>query len=233
MSTARSVNSSGPRTVRVVLTLFIPGSGLSGITAIPLVSQVNALVRLTSADEAMTSTWAVWLRRIQTVLRETADEHPVLFHGTDWLAFGHLVIAVAFIGAWKDPMKNEWLFDFGLIACVMVIPWAFCSGLFEESRSGGAGRLSNTTSSRNPSTPSTTDGPPGHEMIGGPLKDLGVKNGAALKTRSLQMRPRGMNAFILAKRLECDAFTAAFFRTHPSPTDHAKPALTDQNHSSP
>ena len=46
----------------------------------------------------------------------------------DWLAFGHIVIAVAFLGAWRDPVGNRWLFDFGLIACVLVIPWALVFG---------------------------------------------------------------------------------------------------------
>ena len=65
--------------------------------------------------------WAVgsW-RRVRT-LQDTAAKHPMLFYGTDWLAFGHFVIAVAFIGVLRDPVRNRWLFDFGLIACAMVI----------------------------------------------------------------------------------------------------------------
>ena len=38
------------------------------------------------------------------------------------------MIAVAFIGPLRDPVRNRWLFDFGLIACVLVIPWAFGFG---------------------------------------------------------------------------------------------------------
>lgn len=127
------MNYTGLKTIRVIVTLFIFGLVLSGITAIPLVAKIDALVRLTSADAAMTSTWAGWLLKIQTALHQTAAEHPMLFYGTDWLAFGHIVIAVAFIGAWKDPVKNEWLFNFGLIACAMVIPWAFIFGVIRET----------------------------------------------------------------------------------------------------
>jgi hypothetical protein len=39
-----------------------------------------------------------------------------------------LVIAIAFIGAWRDPVRNIWLFDFGLIACALVIPYALIFG---------------------------------------------------------------------------------------------------------
>jgi hypothetical protein len=38
------------------------------------------------------------------------------------------VIAVAFIGPLKDPVKNIWVMQFGMIACVMVFPLAFIAG---------------------------------------------------------------------------------------------------------
>jgi hypothetical protein len=44
------------------------------------------------------------------------------------LAFAHLTIAVAFIGPIRDPVKNVWVIQFGMIACVMVIPLAVICG---------------------------------------------------------------------------------------------------------
>jgi len=49
-------------------------------------------------------------------------------YGTDWLAFGHLVIATAFIGPLRDPVRNKWIIDWGLIACVGVLPLALICG---------------------------------------------------------------------------------------------------------
>ena len=46
----------------------------------------------------------------------------------DGLAFGHVVIAIAFVGAWREPIRNQWLYRFGMIACVAVIPWALVFG---------------------------------------------------------------------------------------------------------
>lgn len=66
--------------------------------------------------------------RVHAALVQTQSQYPFLFYGTDWLAFGHFVIAIAFIGALKDPVRNRWLFDFGLIACALVIPWAVIFG---------------------------------------------------------------------------------------------------------
>lgn len=118
--------------IRLWLGLFMAGLIVSGVTAIPLVSEVDALVHLTSANEllstAKTPDWAIWLTDIQAALHETAGRFPFLFYGTDWLAFGHLTIALVFVGAWRDPVRNAWLFDFGLIACALMIPWALVFG---------------------------------------------------------------------------------------------------------
>lgn len=66
--------------------------------------------------------------KVREGLRETNAHYPFLAYGTDWLAFGHVVIAIAFLGALRDPVRNIWLFNFGLIACVLVVPWALVFG---------------------------------------------------------------------------------------------------------
>lgn len=116
--------------------LFIVGLVISGVTAIPLVTELNWLSTVTGSGgfaccEEM-STLRIWIETIRTALVETQQKFPFIFYGTDWLAFGHIVIAVAFIGVLRDPVRNRWLFDFGLIACAMVIPWAFVFGAVRE-----------------------------------------------------------------------------------------------------
>jgi hypothetical protein len=32
------------------------------------------------------------------------------------------------VGAWRDPVRNKWLFQFAMIACVLVVPWALIFG---------------------------------------------------------------------------------------------------------
>ena len=53
-----------------------------------------------------------------------------LLYGYDWLAFAHFVLAILFIGPFRDPVKNIWVIEFGLIACVLVIPLALIAGHF-------------------------------------------------------------------------------------------------------
>jgi hypothetical protein len=48
------------------------------------------------------------------------------------LAFGHVVIAIAFLGALRDPVKNIWVIEFGMIACALILPWAFTFGIVRE-----------------------------------------------------------------------------------------------------
>lgn len=134
-ASATPATASQLRTIRWLVAFFIIGLVLSGATAIPLETEVNWLVQMTEARdlvERAASTnapaWAEWLCRVQEGLRETNAKYPFISYGGDWLAFGHFVIAIVFIGAWRDPVRNIWLFEFGLIACALVIPYAFICG---------------------------------------------------------------------------------------------------------
>ena len=124
------------RRIRWLVWVFIVGLVLSGLTAIPLVTELNVLVSWFGLERqtvaTATSELARWLLRIRESLISTQAAHAQLFYGMDWLAFGHIVIAVAFVGVLRDPVRNRWLFDFGLIACAMVIPWAFIFGAVRE-----------------------------------------------------------------------------------------------------
>ncbi len=39
-----------------------------------------------------------------------------------------IVIAVAFVGPLRDPVRNLWVVEFGMIACVLVVPLALICG---------------------------------------------------------------------------------------------------------
>ena len=113
------------RQIRVWLSLFILGLVLSGVTAIPLRWELGLLSNwVGQGDNGL----AHWIARVNDGLREADARYPFLAYGTDWLAFGHLMIAVAFVGPLRDPVPNRWVITFGLIACVCVVPWALVFG---------------------------------------------------------------------------------------------------------
>jgi len=118
--------------IRVWLVLFIVGLVLSGITAFPLQRELvvlNHLFGVTAIPPANGEpALHAWLRRVLDALTATDRDYPFLAYGTDWLAFGHLAIAVAFLGPLRDPVRNRWVLVFGLIACAGVIPLALIAG---------------------------------------------------------------------------------------------------------
>ncbi|KUN17344.1 hypothetical protein AQJ23_41120 [Streptomyces antibioticus] len=113
--------------IRAWLVLFVICLVLSGATAFPLVHELRwteELLTQVPAPDALTD----WITRVRQGL-DTADaDHPFLLYGTDWLAFAHLVIAVAFYGPYRDPVRNIWVVEFAMIACAGIIPLALICG---------------------------------------------------------------------------------------------------------
>jgi hypothetical protein len=110
------------RRIRGLTLLFMAGLVASGLTAIPLESELACATKWFGPPA--TGSVAAWLTRVSAGVSETGSRFPFLAYGTDWLAFGHFVIALAFVGALRDPVRNRWLYQFGLIACVLVVPYA-------------------------------------------------------------------------------------------------------------
>ena len=112
--------------------LFIVGLFISGATAIPLKTELDVAAKFlggTDLIHAATSTgFTYWILKVREAVRNTSFLYPFLAYGTDWLAFGHFVIALAFVGPLRDPVRNRWLYLFGMISCVLVIPYAMTMG---------------------------------------------------------------------------------------------------------
>jgi hypothetical protein len=115
------------RRIRICLGVFIAGLVASGVTAFPLETELKWVLRF-SAMQGLPAPALGWLQRVSAALSATNARYPFLAYGTDWLAFGHLVIAAAFIGPWIDPVRNKWFVTFGLVACAGVIPLALIAG---------------------------------------------------------------------------------------------------------
>jgi hypothetical protein len=120
------------RRVRIWLVLFIVGLVLSGLTAFPLERETAWLNNIFGVASAAPLNGEpalhMWLRRVHEGIATTGHNYPFMAYGTDWLAFAHLVIAVAFIGPLRDPVRNRWVITFGVIACAGVVPLALIAG---------------------------------------------------------------------------------------------------------
>jgi hypothetical protein len=120
------------RAIRLWLLVVIACLVLSGVTAFPLEAELHWML-LTLQTTALRpiaeyTHLLPWITRVHDAVSITNKHYPFLAYGTDWLAFAHLVIAVVFIGPYRDPVRNKWVITFGLIACAGVIPLALFAG---------------------------------------------------------------------------------------------------------
>jgi hypothetical protein len=99
---------------------------LSGLTAIPLERELAFLSRCFSTTNMI----GAWIEKVYLGIVHTNKQYPFLAYGYDWLAFAHFVLAILFIGPLKDPVRNKWVIEFGMIACILIIPFAFIAGHF-------------------------------------------------------------------------------------------------------
>lgn len=117
---------------RLIMTLFIVGLVLSGVTAFPLLAELRLLTYFFGVGDATSPEGYTglqhWLLTIRFGLEDTYARYPWNAYGTDWLAFGHIIIALFFIGPWIDPVRNIWVVKVGLAACVLVLPLALICG---------------------------------------------------------------------------------------------------------
>lgn len=113
------------RRIKICIWIMISGLTISGVSAFPLETELAWLLAHTSG---LPTVMNQWLHDIYLAILNTNRQYPWLSYGTDWLAFAHLMLAILFIGPLKDPVKNVWVIEFGMIACVLIIPLAFIAG---------------------------------------------------------------------------------------------------------
>ncbi len=114
------------KAIRRWIVFFMVSLFISGMTAVPIDPELSLVLQYCPADTSLHQ----WLQNVLTAYREVSAAHPFLLYGYDWLAFAHLVLALLFIGPYYDPVRNIWIIQFGMIACVLVLPLAFIAGTF-------------------------------------------------------------------------------------------------------
>jgi hypothetical protein len=114
------------KVIRRWIVAFIICLVLSGLTAFALETELGWLVREWPIGK--NGNLYAWVLKVYEALKDINCRYPFLAYGYDWLAFAHLVIGLAFIGPLRDPVRNKWIIEFGMLACVLVFPLAFIAG---------------------------------------------------------------------------------------------------------
>ena len=119
--------------IRFWLIVIIVGLVISGVTAFPLRHELNLLSTwLVGADASWNpadhSGLAHWILLVREGLEVTYQKYHFIAYGTDWLAFGHLVIALFFIPPYKDPVRYIGNIHMGILACFGIFALALICG---------------------------------------------------------------------------------------------------------
>lgn len=121
--------------VRGIIAFFMVALVVSGVTAFPIETELNLLCFLFKIDSETVKTMPDifgFLYSTKENITEMNNQAPQLAYGYDWLAFAHLVIALIFIGPFRDPIRNKWVIQWGILACVGILPLAFICGIIRE-----------------------------------------------------------------------------------------------------
>jgi len=115
------------RQVRRLLVVFVVGLIISGVSAFPIQTGLR-LIHEAILSHQLSNTFTQWLETVYLGVEHTYSKYPFIAYGTDWLAFAHIVLAILFAGIIRDPLRNIWVIEFGLIACVAIFPLALIAG---------------------------------------------------------------------------------------------------------
>jgi hypothetical protein len=116
------------KTIRIWIVFFMIALFLSGLTAMPLETELSFFLSFVDTESGL----GKFIKTVYDALRQTNLHYPFLSYGYDWLAFAHYVLAILFIGPLKDPVRNKWVIEFGMLACALIIPFAFIAGHFRQ-----------------------------------------------------------------------------------------------------
>lgn len=87
--------------IKRLLILFIVALVISGITAFWLEAEIYFLIENFNFGILINS----WLAKVYHALNQTNNSYPFLIYGYDWLAFGHLIIALFLLKFIKSQCK--------------------------------------------------------------------------------------------------------------------------------
>ena len=116
--------------IRLCLCLVMAGLVLCGVAASSPVrstqSMLDLLVR--SAHFGTGTPVYVWLFEVHRTLAAATVSTPFIAYATDLVALAHIMLALALVGPYRDPSRNQWVVSFALLCCAAVALLAFTAG---------------------------------------------------------------------------------------------------------
>jgi hypothetical protein len=101
-----------------MLGIVAVGLFLSGVTVWPAITELKIAVGLLWGDAPATGALHAFLLKAIEGLETTNAQYPFMLYAHDWLAFAHIMLAMLFAGAIRDPVRNKWVVEAGLLMCL-------------------------------------------------------------------------------------------------------------------
>ena len=105
---------------RWMLGIVAAGLLVSGITVWPAVPELRFAVQMVWGNAQPTGTLHGFLWRAIEGLETVQAHYPFMLYAHDWLVFAHVALAILFLGAIRDPVRNVWIVECGLIMCALI-----------------------------------------------------------------------------------------------------------------
>lgn len=96
------------------------GLVVSGVTVWPAIPELKIAVRIVWGDGEPVGALHGFILRTIEGLQSVEANYPFMLYAHDWLAFAHIALAILFAGAIRDPVRNVWIVQCGLIMCALV-----------------------------------------------------------------------------------------------------------------
>ena len=88
-----------------------------GETGLALDAPVGYTSCMGALDGVRVVDFGQWIHAIHSGVEQTYAKFPFFGYGTDWLAFGHFVIAAFFVLPFTNPTRYRGVLRVGLAAC--------------------------------------------------------------------------------------------------------------------
>ena len=108
------------RRAKWMLGIVAFGLLVSGVTVWPAVWELKTAVRIAWGEAEPTGGLHKFVVKAIEGLESVEANYPFLLYAHDWLAFAHIMLAILFAGAIRDPVRNVWIVQCGLIMCALV-----------------------------------------------------------------------------------------------------------------
>ncbi len=105
---------------KLMIGVVVFGLLASAVTIWPAIPELKLAVRFVWGGDEPTGILHSFLLQAIGGLEAMEADYPFMLYAHDWLAFAHIVLAILFAGAIKDPIRNVWIVQCGLIMCALI-----------------------------------------------------------------------------------------------------------------